>query len=518
MSAMHDKDPIEPEENGTLHSLNRFLWTVAWIGLGLLSIFFLVWAITYLLPNQRAVSQANPGENRSVPTILNSPTVLMDESSDITLEPLLKSESTGQGLWSPDRNYFFIPLGDIPAPGGDRRTISLHFISTASGEDCPASETFLGQHGFQNYAWLDNERVLYIDNQGRAFLFTACKEGGQDLSDQFNEPLVRVAMPLIPPEHSIPGSLLLESTSAYWLLDPVSLQARALTGLVPSPEMGDSFVQLPNERQMAILQPITDKPDFSRLVLLNLENGELSRDFEIQVQNEGRAPLSEWVGAQRLFVWSYEPAGPLLVDLSQEPPQLVRVIPELFGIDMVYPDELASMGVFYNSEEDTYHIVFNANFPEDKSIYLYHSESGQVEQLDGNRQVMMVFPDDQRMPLVPLQDEPVEDGDYDVIWVDVQDRSQVHVQASGHLPRNYYMLQSRLLPGGTSMLFGSSQGISLVDLLNGETRVFWRLSGAEDALLPTLWLSPDGRVLIAKADSMDGELQNSRLYRLVLDE
>ena len=141
-----------------------------------------------------------------------------------------------------------------------------------------------------------------------------------------------------------------------------------------------------------------------------------------------------------------------------------------------------------------------------------------MEQLDGNRQVMMVFPDDQRMPLVPLQDEPVEDGDYDVIWVDVQDRSQVHVQASGHLPRNYYMLQSRLLPGGTSMLFGSSQGISLVDLLNGETRVFWRLSGAEDALLPTLWLSPDGRVLIAKADSMDGELQSSWLYHLVLEE
>ena len=99
MSAVQDKDPIEPEEDGTLHSLNRFLWTVAWIGLGLLSIFFLVWAITYLLPNQRAVSQANPGENRSAPTILNSPTVLIDESSDITLEPLLKSESTGEGLW-----------------------------------------------------------------------------------------------------------------------------------------------------------------------------------------------------------------------------------------------------------------------------------------------------------------------------------------------------------------------------------------------------------------------------------
>jgi len=518
MSAENDKGPSEPEENGTLHSLNRFLWTVAWLGLGILSIFFLVWAITDLLPNQRAVSQANPEEDRAALAITDSPTVVMDDPSEIVLEPLLRSESAGQGLWSPDGNYFFIPLGDIPTPGGDRRTISLHFISTATGEDCPASETFLGQHGYQNYAWLDNERVLYIDNQGRAFLFTACESGSQELSDHFNEPLVRVAMPLAPTDPPMQGPLLLETASAYWLLDPITLQAHVLSDPIPSPELADNFAWLASEHLVAITQPIADMPELTRLVLLNLDSGEVLRSLEIQASHEWGAPTSEWLGTQRLFVWSMNQSGPLLLDLSQDPPRQVQVFAELYGIDMLYPDQLSSMGVFYVPDAGQYHIVFKADFPDDRSIYLYHSESGQVEKLGGERQVMMIFPDDQHMSLISMPDGPVEDGSYDVLWVDAPDRPQVHVEVSGHLPRNYYLLQGCLLPGGTRMLFGSTQGISLVDLLSGETLDFWRLTGVEESLLPRLHLSPDGRTLIAVTESLDSEPQGSGLYRLVLDE
>jgi hypothetical protein len=141
-----------------------------------------------------------------------------------------------------------------------------------------------------------------------------------------------------------------------------------------------------------------------------------------------------------------------------------------------------------------------------------------VEKLDGDRQVMMIFPGDQRMPLVPMPDGPVEDGSYDVLWVDAPDRPPVHIEVSGHHPRNYYLLQSRLLPGGARMLFGSSQGISLVDLPSGKTLSFWRLTGAEESLLPRLYLSPDGRLLIAVTESNESKPQGSGLYRLVLDE
>jgi len=517
---MSDNDEDIPTKRGGNKDVRSrsLLQLVGWIGFGLLALALLVWALTYLRPDVAALSSQNPSAVQSAPTALVSPIAIVDQANEIPIEPLLQSDSVGQGLWSSDGEYFFIPLGDLTAPGGDRYNISLHFISASSGEDCPASETFLGQHGYQNYTWLDNERVLYIDNRGQAFLLIACEPGSQGLSDHFNEPLVRVAMPLAPTDPPMQGPLLLETASAYWLLDPITLPARALSDPIPSPELADNFAWLASEHLMAVMQPIADEPELSRLVLLNLDSGEVLRSLEIQSSHEWGAPSSEWLGTQRLFIWSMDQIGPILLDLSQEPPQQVRVFAELYGIDMLYPDQLSSMGVFYDPGGDRYHIVFNANFPEDKSIYLYHSESGQVEELDGNRQVMMIFPGGQRMALIPLEDGPVEDGSYDVLWVDATDRPQAHVEASGHLPRNYYMLQSRLLPGCIRMVFGSSQGISLVDLTNGETLAFWKLSGAENALLPHLSLSPDGHVLIITTDASDNQPQSSMLYRLALEE
>jgi hypothetical protein len=517
---MSDNDEDIPTERGgnKVVCSRSLLQLVGWIGFGLLALALLVWALTYLRPDVAALSSQNPSAVQSTPTALVSPIAIVDQANEIPIEPLLQSDSVGQGLWSPDGEYFFIPLGDLTAPGGDRYNISLHFISASSGEDCPASETFLGQHGYQNYTWLDNERVLYIDNRGQAFLFTACEPGSQGLSDHFNEPLVRVAMPLAPTDPPMQGPLLLETASAYWLLDPITLQARALSDPIPSPELTDNFAWLASEHLMAIMQPITEKPELSRLVLLNLDSGEVLRSLEIQSSHEWGAPSSEWLGTQRLFIWSMDQIGPILLDLSQEPPQQVRVFAELYGIDMLYPEQLSSMGVFYAPDGDKYHIVFKAEFPDDRSIYLYHSESGQVEKLDGDRQAMMIFPDDQRMSLVSMPDGPVEDGSYDVLWVDEPNRPQVHVEASGHLPRNYYLLQSHLLPGGTRMLFGSSQGISLVDLTDGKTLAFWRLTGAEGSWLPHLYLSPDGRVLIATTESLESVPQGSGLYRLVLEE
>jgi hypothetical protein len=517
MSDVHENIPPKPEkEAGSPRAI--LPRAIAWIGIGLLALLSLIWVLTYLRPNSIALSPLRSTPNPSMADGSGLSATVVDNPNETPIEPLLQSESAGQGLWSPDGNYFFIPLGDVPAPGGDRRMISLHFISTATGEDCQASETFLGQHGFQNYAWLDNKRVLYIDNKGKPYLFTACMSGSDDLSDRFTEPLLRVAILLSSPDPPLQGPLLLESASTYWLLDPLSLQARALRDPVPSSDQVDSFAWLASEHQMAILQPSAEQPEISHLVLLSLDSGEVLRSLEIKASNEGRGPISEWLGPQQLFVWAMEPSGPLLLDLSQEPVQPVPVFAELFGIDMLYPDQLFSIGVFYAPDGDKYHIAFNTNFPDDKSIYLYHSESGQVEKLDGNRQVMMIFPGDQRMPLVPMTDGPVEDGSYDVLWVDAPDRPPVHVEVSGHLPRKYSMLQSRLLPGGTRMLFGSSQGISLVDLPSGKTLSFWRLTGAEESLLPLLYLSPDGRLLIAVTESNESKPQGSGLYRLVLGD
>jgi hypothetical protein len=180
--------------------------------------------------------------------------------------------------------------------------------------------------------------------------------------------------------------------------------------------------------------------------------------------------------------------------------------------------QLSSMGAFTAYPDSGYHIVAHVNQPDDKSIYLYHGESGRVEKLAGEHQVMMIFPGEQSMSLVPWQDgSTVEDG-YDFVWIDRPEQPQVHLQVTGHTPRNSTYLPSRLLPDGTRMLFGSTQGISLVSLPGGESLAFWLLAGAEEATLPTLDLAPNGRILAAIASLNNSFDEGSPLYWLSLEE
>ena len=209
------------------------------------------------------------------------------------------------------------------------------------------------------------------------------------------------------------------------------------------------------------------------------------------------------------------------VDLSVDPPRQKRVLPELLGRELIYPDQINSMGAFYAPASDRFHIVAHLSLPDDPSILLYHSETGQVEGLPSDRQVLMILPGDQRILLVPWQDTPTYDDGYDLVWMDAPEQPQMHLQVSGHTPRNYPNLISHLLPGSKRMLFGSTQGISMVDLTRGETQAFWSLSGAESAILPSLWLDPQGHTLFVYAElkpAEDGQNQGNLLYWLPIEE
>ena len=503
---------------GSLRKHSRWGWQavplqgVLWIALGLLALVLFRWIFTKVNPVPAILPIRSQTPISSTPE--NTPTAIGNEAAKISVEPLWRGDPLSRGSWSPDNKYLFIPLLDSPAPGGDRRTTSLHFISTATGEDCPASETFLSAQGYQSYAWLDNDRVLFIDNEGRALLFTRCQPGSQDISGNFGEAFVRVAMPTINQELASPGPLLLESPSAYWLLDPVILTAHPLEEPVPSPKQADGFAWIPAGHQISVIQPVAGKPELSRLVVLDLDSGHVLRSIEIEASIEEGTPLVEWLGPERPFFWSMESDGPLMIDLSVNPPQQIRVLPDLLGLNLAYPDDISSMGVFYSPTGGSYHIVVHMSLPEDKSIYLYHGEDRKVEKLAGDRQVLMILPGDQLMPMIPLQDTPTYEDGYDLVWVDKPEQPPIHLQVRGHTPRNYYLLASRLRPGSTGMLFGSTQGISLVGLPGGETQAFWHLIGAEDAIYPTILLPPDGLGAIVFVSS--SESQESPVYWLSL--
>jgi hypothetical protein len=139
-----------------------------------------------------------------------------------------------------------------------------------------------------------------------------------------------------------------------------------------------------------------------------------------------------------------------------------------------------------------------------------------VEKLAGDRPVLMILPGDHLMPPIQWQDTPTYEDVYDVVWVDRPEQPPIHLKVRGHTPRNYQLLASRLRPGSTGMLFGSTQGISLVGLPGGETQAFWQLIGAEDAIYPTILLTPDGLGAIVFVSSNSSGTQDNLVYWLSL--
>ncbi len=472
------------------HWIGQPLRALLWIGLAAVVIFAVQWMITSLKPDQGSVPARGPTPVSGIKE---------DNPRSIQVEPVLSGSPSLLESWSPDGEYFFTELLEPATPGGDRRTSSLHFISKSTGEDCPASQTFLGPQNYQNTAWLDNQRVLFIDKQGQAVLFSACQPGSEDISSRFGEPLLRAAVPIISSGPAAGGPLLLQGQTAFWVLNPETLDTRPVDGIVPSSDLTETFARRPGSQQMAVIQQVPGDAGLSRITLVDLNSGEVVQQVEAAGRN-GTDPMhSEWMGPDHLLVWAMDSAGPLMIDFSAEPASQVRVLPELMGLNLAYPDQVFSTGAYYSDSSGAFHIIVYANLAEDQSIYIYHSENNQVEHLVSTQPVLLILPDDQRMPLIRQEDEPIYEEGYQLIWVDAPGKPQGYMPLAGHTPRNSTMLGTRLLPGSQGLLVSSSRGISLAAIPGGETLAFWQLSGAGDASGITMSLSPDGTALIAVA-------------------
>lgn len=489
---------------------SRSMQVVALLALAVLALFLTHWALTHLTPKPAGLPVRRPTPTEALPTLVATQEAL----EAFPAEPLYTGIIAGEGLWSPEGETYFAPvLQPAGSPGSDRRITTLHFINTHTGQDCPSEQTFLGNQGSQNAAWLDEDHLLYITRTGKALVFSPCQPEVEDISDHFREPLLQVAVSRLPRHTASPAATLLMSSNAYWLLSSSSLEARLVEDISPStsgPESRtsgvdqsfqslsrqDSFALHPSGRQIAILQPIPGELDRSQLSLLSLESGMVVRSFVLAAGSEDRALHLEWMGPDQLFVWLFQPGGPLLVELASDPPSQTQVIPDLLGLEIDYPNQIYSAGAFYDPDSQNMHFVLHVDLTTDNNVYLYHGENGQVEQLPGDQPRLLIFPDGQLLPLVLFQDRPPDQDAFELFWVDRPEQAPTQWMVSGHLPRGYPTLQVDQIPGQESLLLSSSNGISQVSLPDGEAEAFWPLGSGEDGSPPSISVSPDGRAMI----------------------
>lgn len=468
------------------------------------------WAIANLRPQPAVtpvpseVEEVVPSPEQATPTPVSGDT----ELQKTPLAPFATGAGlAGRGLWSPDGQWFFFDLVETGAdPLSDRRVTTVNFLNPATREVCQQDQTFLGPVNLSDQArWLPDGRLLMVSEDEGAQVLAPCGES-LSLKDRFSEPIVS-----LPARDSEGRYMLLRGESQYWLLDIDILNARPLEGLVPAEQ--DRQAWSPSGEQLAIYQPAPgDQATGGQITLLNAESGEVIRTIELPAA--GEVSLLDWLLEKTLYIWNFSEkgTGPVLVDLDGSEARVITVLPELFGLDLVYPDEFSADTAVADQSAATYHVAFKVNTASDKATYLYHSESDQVEKIPVEGHTYLIFPDGDLEPLFLAEDEPTYTDEFDLVWVDEAERGIQQLGVAGHTPRDNPILWPRMVPDGSKIAFASSQGVSLVSIPEGRLLGFWKLEGGGDPR--RAMASPDSKFLVvpAQAQNADGSASRSDFY------
>lgn len=501
------------------HLLFYPLRIIAWVAFAFLLLVAANWVFSTLRPEPAEA----PTPTREFSLIASpqsphqTPQVSDLDFPKIPLQPLSAgADISGWRTWSPDGAYFFFTMVEPSEdPRSDRVYSTLNFLNAETGQVCQHSQKILGGYGFTQLHWLADGRLLFVTESHGVQLFTPCEEQVLSLEERIPESIY--------PRQIFGGEsdafILLRGETHYWLLDRETLQARPLERPLPGADSFDRQVWSPSGEQLAFIQSAgSSAGEGNILTIVAVDSGQIIRGIQLPGDSEPGPPVTEWLLEDKLFVWDFSPAGPLLVDLAEEPPKIVPVRDELLGLEIAIPDETAGMGYFADEEAGNFHIAVRTNKPGVDALLIYHSETGEVERWAEDAHYYLLFPNGDFVFLNRLEDEPTYSDEFQLIWVDDPLRPPERLVVEGHTPRNYPDLWPRLLPGGEQLAFGSSQGISLVSIPDGQLLNFWQLE-SQGHPLPSISPSPDGRFIVVIASSLNEDLSQpgSALYLIRLE-
>jgi hypothetical protein len=174
---------------------------------------------------------------------------------------------------------------------------------------------------------------------------------------------------------------------------------------------------------------------------------------------------------------------------------LTPVLKEIYGLEIQPPAMITTEGSYGDPQRGIYHLVLAYRSPQERALYLYHSDGNRLEKLLHDFDTFLFFPDGQAVDIFRLEDTPTYNDNYQMVWVDDASRPSRQLVVQGHTPRQYPQLTYAWIPSADRIAFGSTQGVSLVSIEDGRLIEFWSLEGAQDSGYTDLSLSPDGKTL-----------------------
>jgi hypothetical protein len=400
-----------------------------------------------------------------------------------TVAPFFSGERVMPGRWSMDDRYLTFSANEGQPP----LSTHLYVYDAQSEEVCRTGEAYFSQgHLYSQHVWLPGGSLFYIDTVGQPYLLEPCIQSHTSLAGLFGEAASREWGEAVP--QSIPtsvpmlvfeptsGKILIEVEGRFWMLEPELRKAAVLEGVTPNPFdlHWDNAEFSPNGARLAISRIAgRDGRGGSTLFILDAGTLDIQREVHLAYASRQAAPLVRWMSEYELAIRSENVYA--ILDLSTDPPTETRVIEDIFGLGLRYPNETSSSASI-RLDDGTYRIGLRANHPRNKAIYLYRSESKQIQTFQAEEDVILIF--DGEWALLPDFENAVENRDnLLVFWPDPPDREPVLIEVDGHTPRSYAHLRVELLLERGIAVISSSQGVSLHDINSGRTLAFYGLVG-----------------------------------------
>jgi len=431
-----------------------------------------------------------------------TPVPLLDGQAREKLAPIFPYENQVlPGGWSSDGRYWW-----FRAITGSNQ-YQLYLFDSTQGTVCSMhlEEPVNLKYDLPPVAWLPEDKLLFIGNPALDSTSSAGSGASEPAVFAIYEPCGEQVGTLegvtnLTISQVLPGSesikhLLLQTKSAYYLVQPGKMAIQPILGIQPS-QFGlqsDNAAWSPGGSRLAIAQPNSRDPeDGISLHIVDGDSGGLTGSFQLDFLAESGLPFVEWLSEDQILIHG---SGKMIsVDLSTSPARQVEVMREMFHINLVYPDQVFSMAVIRSKDGNNYHICLWVNLTDNKQMYIFHSETQQLSVYTPKSLSVLVFPDGKWERMYGWAEDTTASDLVEIFWID-SDRAPVTIPITGHQPRGYPMLDVRFLSDPSRLLLASSNGVSLVSVPSGDLLHFWQTGSGRDQS-PWLQLSPDGKTAL----------------------
>jgi len=425
-------------------------------------------------------------------------------SPGVQIEPLATAGMIRFHSWSPDGEtlaYWEFTAEeaavDYTYPPG-----TLNFLNARTGQRCQSPYN-VGYGYFNNpIAWLPDGRILIISD-GQVVRGTPCGDDFATLTI-FQVPITSIAA--YTPDRSM---FLLSSEKGYLLYELETNFVRSVDTSVGGGSPGYSWS--PSGGWLAVTA-VRDYPAHFEMAtyVVDVQTGTVEDVIEWQHRDaEGNFAGPIWLGEDQFLIQETLDQGPLLASVGQS---VIQVAPELFGLSAApmptgAPDGsvtyLVATGATVEGT-DTYHIILSRQEPNSMPPRLYHSETGEVEELRFEQ--MPEFSPDGRW--LALSQAPTSKADqYLKLWLQPVDPPGSEARLV--LRTNAVSSNVKWTADWTKVVIGLVDGISIFSFPDGAHIRAW--GTGHYSAFPAAW-SPDSKFLAVMGRTLGNGYPDEALF------